>query len=502
VKNVVFSWAGQGVFIVAGFIMPRLIDQNLGRDMLGVWDFCWALANYFYFIQGGVTSAVNRYVGRYWSTQDIAGISRVVSCATASLSVAGLAIALVSGLACFLVPSIFAERLAGHADEARWVVLLLGLSLAVQTAFGAFNGVITGCHRWDLKNLIHAGWYAVAAVAMAAVLLLGGSLSMLALIVFLSECLGQATRALFSFRICQGLRLGPRLVDRATIRELHSFGARALLPQITNMVKGTTTSMLIVIYLGPGALALVMRPQSLVRHVNTMVRRMTLTLVPTVSSLEAAGKAREIRGLLIRAVRYTLYLELPVMLGLAVFGAPIVELWMGPEYARWGLIAAIMLLSIIPGVAMPMTQVLGGLNAHGRAGLGQLVGALVSIIVVFITLRSGGGVVGAVMGVLVPVNMVALIYLPYLAARRIGMRTSTFVWKAILTPIVQLLPLGFAFLAIRLAMFDNPIGAMIASAAVLGPVTGYLYWRYVLPVRLKEGLMRVVCRRKASTLLS
>ncbi|MHC5062326.1 MAG: hypothetical protein ACYTFK_14830, partial [Planctomycetota bacterium] len=42
VSNVIFNWAAYSVFIVAGFIMPRLIDRRLGQELLGIWDFAWS----------------------------------------------------------------------------------------------------------------------------------------------------------------------------------------------------------------------------------------------------------------------------------------------------------------------------------------------------------------------------------------------------------------------------------------------------------------------------
>ena len=45
VSNVLFSWGGNFVFIIAGFIMPRMIDRRLGQELLGIWDFAWSLVN-------------------------------------------------------------------------------------------------------------------------------------------------------------------------------------------------------------------------------------------------------------------------------------------------------------------------------------------------------------------------------------------------------------------------------------------------------------------------
>src|ERR1700743_3497518 len=92
VSNVLFTWGGQMVFFVAGFIMPRMIDRKLGQEVLGVWDFSWSLVTYFRFVDMGVTASVNRYVARHWGRQDIEGINRVVSSATFALLIAAAVI--------------------------------------------------------------------------------------------------------------------------------------------------------------------------------------------------------------------------------------------------------------------------------------------------------------------------------------------------------------------------------------------------------------------------
>jgi len=51
--------------------MPRMIDQRLGQELLGVWDFAWSLVHYFEFIQMGLTSSVNRYVAKYRAVGDM-----------------------------------------------------------------------------------------------------------------------------------------------------------------------------------------------------------------------------------------------------------------------------------------------------------------------------------------------------------------------------------------------------------------------------------------------
>ena len=97
VSNVLFTWGGQMVFFVSGFIMPRMIKEKLGTEVLGVWDFSWALIAYFRFVDMGVTASVNKYVARHWGKNEIEGVNRVVSSATFALALAALVILIGNG---------------------------------------------------------------------------------------------------------------------------------------------------------------------------------------------------------------------------------------------------------------------------------------------------------------------------------------------------------------------------------------------------------------------
>ena len=89
------SRVGQGiVFIIAGFVMPRQIDQTIGQVGLGVWDFGWTAVSYFYLAQIGVGVSINRYVALPGRT-NAEGLSRLISSAfllqsTAAMVVLGL----------------------------------------------------------------------------------------------------------------------------------------------------------------------------------------------------------------------------------------------------------------------------------------------------------------------------------------------------------------------------------------------------------------------------
>jgi O-antigen/teichoic acid export membrane protein len=501
VRNVLFSWGGQLVFIAAGFIMPRLIDDRLGQEVLGIWDFSWSVVGYFTFVQAGVTSAVNRYVGKHWAEQDIPAINRVLSSATFGLSVAGVLVTLATLAIVLLLPSVSIDQLGSHAQEAQWVVGFLGAGLAVQTALGAYNGVLTGCHRWDLKNINYAAWYVITVVAMIVSLMFGGGLQELAAVTFVVNVFSELSRVRLAYRSCPGLKLRASLVSRSTVLHLYQYGGKTLIPSISALLIGSTSSILIAGYLGPAALALFTRPRSLIRNAETLVRRMTMTLIPTVSSLEATGDVPAMRQLLVRSVSYSLYLVLPIIMMMCVFGGPIMHVWMGPDYADGLLVMILALGSLIPLLQITVEDVLAGLNAHGRAGVAQLIASAVSIGLLVAALGPlQWGLAGAALALTVPSTVMCLIYYPLLVCPRLGIGIGEYYRETCLAPVLHLLPFLLLITGARFAFPNGPLTGLAVACIAGGLLLACIYWTKVLPARLKRWVLGRLCRNSCSSL--
>ena len=496
VRNVLFSWGCQLVFIAAGFIMPRLIDHRLGQEVLGIWDFSWSVVGYFTFVQAGVASAVNRYVGMHWAAQDIPEINRVVSCATAGLALAGLVVLLATLGTVALLPSVSGDRLGANTGDAQWVVFFLGAGLAVQTALAAFNGVLTGCHRWDLKNINQAVWYGITVVSMMVSLMVGGGLVQLAAIVFAVNVLSEISRVRLAYRSCPGLRLQSALLSKGTVLQLYQYGGKTLMPSVSALLVGSTTSLLIVGYLGPAALALYTRPRSLIRNAETLVRRMTMTLVPTVGSLQATGDVPAMRRLLVKSVAYSLYLVLPMVMVMCVFGGPILHVWMGPAYADGWIVAILALGFSAPMAQIAIEDVLAGLNAHGRAGAAQLVASIISTGLVIVALGPLKlGLAGAAVAITLPASIMCLVYYPMLVCPLVGMTIREYFKESFWQPLKNLLPFLLVISCVRLVLLQAPLAGLAVAAVTGGMVLTVTYWSKVIPRRMKGWVCGKLLRK-------
>ncbi len=505
--NVIISWAGQMVFIVAGFIMPRMIDRKLGQETLGIWDFSWSMVAYFGLIQMGVGSSVSRYVAKYRARGQIDSVSSIVSSVMFLQSAMALVILVLTGLLAYVLPSFWGERLGDGIGDAQVVLLTLGASLAIQIALAAFTGVITGCHRWDIHNYIKAGWHAATLVGMIVVLQLGLGIRSLALVSLIGLVLTDLNHVVCALVLCRGMQVGLRFVRLAMIRDAFSFGVKTLAPRLANLLLNQTSSILVVTYLGPAALALYSRPRSLAQHTHMLVSKLSFVVMPTASAMHSASRREELRELLVSATRYAACISLPLTIGLAIMGGPLMLLWMGPEYANGTLVALVALGNFAMFTLMPAMSLLTGLNAHGRPGMVHLSAAVCSVGLVILALGPLKlGLEGVALAVGLPLTAAYGGYVVVHTCKRVEIPWTTFLGRSLGVPMLCTVPLAACLIASRLFMSAQPLRALWLGSVSGGILLAIAYWRYVLSAQVRRhihgrvGIRYPFCRLSTTSL--
>jgi O-antigen/teichoic acid export membrane protein len=488
-RNVFTSWGAHLVFVVAGFVLPRVIDRSLGQEALGIWDFAWSITVYLLLTQLGIGSAVNRHVAMYRATDDYARLNGAVSSVMCIQLIAALvALVIVLAVAWFL-PTLFAERLGPLADEAQWVVLFLGLSMVLHIACDSFTGVITGCHRWDIHNGLNASVYGLTVVAMIIALVGGSGLATVAGLTLLIRAVGEAVRVFVSRRVCPDLRIRWRYVNGPQMREMLAFGSKNLIGEISALFLYQTTSLLIVSYLGAAALALYARPRALVHHCSIFVEKFASVLTPTVGSLHAGGKEETLRQFFLQATEAGMCLALPLVVVLSVLGGTLLQLWMGPQYANAQLLAVLAIGNLMSMNLSAIWTILRGLGKHGRVAVVRLIASFVAACLTFVVLRycEQGLVVVALAG-LIPTALVDGIYAPVYACRQLGVSLRDYAWRTWVRPLLYVTPFAACLLGSRMLGADAPLSALLASIILGTVVLGCTYWRWVLPNSLRDKI--------------
>ncbi len=171
--NAIVSWVSQLALIVSGFVMPRMIDHFIGQVSLGIWDFCWSFVNYINLVGLGIGASVSRYTAKHRAAEELDKLQSLVSSVSLIQAfMAAFALLLTTGFV-VLLPVYYGETLGDQTETTQYVVGILGLVITTQLFFDSCRGVITGHHRWDIHNGLHAGSSLLALVLMITMLLTG-----------------------------------------------------------------------------------------------------------------------------------------------------------------------------------------------------------------------------------------------------------------------------------------------------------------------------------------
>lgn len=492
-RNLFFSWAGQFVYIFAGFFLPRFLNGHLGQEVLGVWDLGWSIVSYFGLAQLGVNAAIDPYVARYRGAKDPAGLNRAMSSALCIQAVVAVVVLLLSVLAAVLVPALLHGRSEELINTARWVVALLGSSIGLQIAFNTFGGVICGCHRWDLHNAIDSGSYAAIVVGMALSLSAGGSLRGMATVYVTGTLIAELIRATVAHGVCPELRIRWQSVSWAEAKGMMTFGGKVFVSAMAGRLLYQTTSVLIASYLGPAALAMYSRPMALVQQLSTFVSKLGSMMTPIASQMDAGGHRQDLKDLALDATRYSALIALPVVVFLVILGGPLLFFWMGPAF-NTPIVVGILALGHLSAIAhRPLMGVLTGIGRHGRPALISLAAALACVGLGFLSLGVLQlGLPGAALSVVVPLSIAHGLVIPSYACRELAIPIGGFMRRTWLMPVVCTIP--SAVWALAACYFLPPVPALAIGLGGGGPLVAFCYWRWALSSAERERVRRIVGR--------
>lgn len=476
------SWASQFIQVASGFIVPRLIADQLGRELLGVWDLAWSLTSYFMLLEGGIGSAVNRHIALYLAANDMASVNRVVSSVAAIQRVIGTLI--VGGC---IVLSFFVEVFARGLTpddlvQAQWLVVVLGSSVGISLYGSVYTGVLAGCERWKLHHGVYAFTSTLSVIGMVTALSFGRGLVAIAIIHWSTEILGRMIRTVAAYNVCPGLSNRLRNATFATSKKMVFFGGKVYLTQMSQIVMNQTVNVMISAILGPATLALYVRPRSLVRQAAVFSQKYAFMLVPRAAILGGSSQQTDKASFVVESTRNGLFIALPLTALLVFSGRNLLSIWMGPDFANPLLVAVLAVGFLFEVAYLPLNSVLAGLNYHGRPALASTIGASVSVGGTGALLFTGHTDLSLVaLAVTAPWAIVHGIYIPMYACARLNLSIGGFLLESWTRPLLSVVPFTGCLIAAN-AMFPSAAFKALLVGGTTGAVLLALtYWKWAFP---------------------
>lgn len=472
------SWVAQVVQIVSGFLVPRMIDQKVGAEVLGLWDLGWAMTSYFCLVQFGVAGTVGTHVARYRGANNLQALREFVSSVSIfQMAVAALVVVLSLGLS-HLVPMVAGGEDVRGAEALPLTVFLLGCGVAVTMLGASFVGVVTGCDRWKEHYLVYLVTNTLSFAGMLLVLSAGYDLIALALVHLCCQAVGVLARAGLAFKHCEGLQIRLRYWSAASAKRFLNFGGKVFVFRVSFILMNGSMGLMISSFLGPAVLALFARPRSLVRQAMMFPQKFALMLTPRAAEIAAKSK-ESLHAFAIRSIQQGIFIVLPMIVGLVICGPLFIRLWMGDGYAVSTLMIIIACGFLAESAFQPVVAILLGVDKHGKPALFALLGAVAAVVSCAVCFSLGGSLEQAAIAALIPWSLAHGVAIPWYATRALPISWSDLfgLW---LKPLACVVPLVIGLLCVvwlsNLGVFYTLLLCGLVGGGVLGLT--YAFWAF------------------------
>lgn len=483
IQGIASNWAALAVNVAVSFFMAPFVVGKLGAQMYGVWAVTMQMTGYLYLLDFGVRESVVRYTSKYTARKQAGRLNRII---TVALWVYGAVAALtlaVTGVFVWLAPDLFTYDPAFHA-QARWTILIIGLTIAQTFVFNVFTGVMLGLQRWAVSNLINIGVALARAALIVTFLNLGYGIVALALIQFLAAIASGtvvwwlATGYLRQAGAAANIVRMPWRRFRALAWRVFGYGFFVFLSNVGQKIIVASDAIIIAVFLPLSSVTSYAIAGTLITSLQSLLGSTSFVFAPEASRLDAIGDRQRLGDVIVSGSKFVLVLALPVAITYMILGSTFISLWMGPEFSKSSgeVLTVLAGAVIVSAPSYVIGMVLYGISRHNIAAY-LIMGEAAANLILSVVLVQRMGILGVALGTAIPRAIVAFIVLPVATCRAVGYPFTKFLKGTYQGPLMAAIPLVLTEIWVSRNVSFGGLTSFFGMVALLS--TGYLlliYW--------------------------
>lgn len=487
-RNTLWNVLGFSVSLISGILLSPYVFRKLGAEGYGLWALAFSLVDYLWLSDMGLRSAVLKYSAHYLANRDVDNINRVINTALAWFVPIGAAL---MGAIVVLTPwAVDYFRVpAAQAEPFTALLMAVGFSWAFGLINNVFRATLEGFQRYGVINRVNMLATGLRAGLVFALLASGHGLREMGYAVVAAQGLGYVLTFLGFRRVFPELRLSPRLVDMAMLRQMAGYGVHTLLATIGSQLSLQGPPLLIGRMMSASALGFFSWPSRLLNTLLDLVPQVGMVSGARSAELSAKDDYAAVAALGARTNRYCFAVFLLPLLLLGIYAEPLFRLWIGEDVARWSApVASVLAAASAFAIAgqQNSSAILYGLGSHRRYAQGLLVEAVVGLALMVWAMPRYGifgvAVVSAVMMVLIRGLLT-----PMLICRRLGLSFAGYMTGIYARPAAIGAAVAAMAMALRAAGLDGSSWAeLISIGALVTPVYYGMIFSLVLEPEHRE----------------
>ena len=345
-KNFLSSWVYKILKLVLSLVLIPILITDLGKEDYGIIILVGSILAFGTLIEFGLRTSLVHFFSVSIAQKDYQRFNGFFS--TGLILYLGF-FAVVSSVLLVFAPQItavFTDN-PGSAYDAVLLLRTYGVgTLLISFITPVFGAIISSHNRYDFSN------YRTVIIESTSILTLivaikyfGVGLYGWAVISFIFKVITFTVIMLFALRLVPQLKLSRGFFDRATVKELFGFGIITFIGGVSRKMKIDADPMILSAFLGPASLPIYRSGVSMPAHARPLVSTLTGQIHVVSTAFYAQGEKEKFFSVYEKGTKYTLLIEIPVLILFTLFAYPILNLWLGNalspaeiEIAMWCMI--------------------------------------------------------------------------------------------------------------------------------------------------------------------
>ncbi len=370
--NSISGLALYAVSIVTAFLLSPVLVVQLGNRDYGVWEILLSLCGYMGILDLGVSPAVVRFIAREAAIGTREGLNRIFNSSFFCLGGIGGFVLLVLAILSRFPHAILGGETTGNGGL-QTLFLIVGCNLWLEFTGTPLSAYVMGLQEHFFVNSLRIVLTLAQAILTYFALTSWGGPGLLwvAGILLAGNFVRYGALALWVFARTKDLKIRPRYVSFATLKELYLFGLKSCLLMVSDRVQRQSAPIVIGHVLGLSQVVFFAIPNRLVGYAKELGLAVGYPLMPYFSSLDARSNSAATREAWISLSRCLQFVVLPLPVLVFFLGEGFIHRWMGPDYAeqaRW-VIRFLAFSLLMEGLAPNAGRFLVGGGRHGRPAI-------------------------------------------------------------------------------------------------------------------------------------